>query len=112
MPMSVAQLSALAFVPVAELIARVRLEAVAITIERVEVNTPGCVVVSRCEALSPADWWHEEDHVVNLAVTDGLITLGEGWAVPVSPLIGCLATTPAHDSTNSRSLELLKVSIK
>ena len=31
---------------------------------------PGHVVVSRCEALSPADWWHEEDHVVNLAVDD------------------------------------------
>jgi amidase len=77
-------------------------EAVAITIESVEVTTPGCVVVSRCEARSPADWWHEEDHVVNLEVVDGTMQLGDGWSVPVHPLIGCLATQPANETVLSR----------
>jgi amidase len=77
-------------------------QAIAVTIEEIEVTTPGCVVVSRCEAFSPADWWHEEDHVVNLAVVDGLIKLGEHWAVPMRPLIGCLATTPARETVLSR----------
>jgi amidase len=77
-------------------------EAVEVTIESVQVNTPGHVVVSRCEALSPADWWHEEDHVVNLPVDDGQIVLGEGWSVSISPLIGCLATTPARETVLSR----------
>jgi amidase len=77
-------------------------EAVEVAIESIEVNTPGHVVVSRCEALSPADWWHEEDHVVNLAVDDGQIILGEDWTVPVAPLIGCLATAPARETVLSR----------
>ena len=77
-------------------------EAVAVRIEAVSAITPGCVVVSRCEALSPADWWHEEDHVVNLAVRDGVITLGGDWKLPVQPLIGCLATTPARETVLSR----------
>ncbi len=77
-------------------------QAVAVTIDSVEVITPGCVVVSRCEALSPSDWWQEEDHVVNLPVQHGEIRLGDGWAVPVQPLIGCLATTPARETVLSR----------
>jgi amidase len=77
-------------------------EAVEVEIESVEVDTPGHVVVSRCEALSPVDWWHEEDHVVNLAVDGGRIVLGEDWTVPLSPLIGCLATTPARETILSR----------
>ena len=47
--------------------------------------TPGAVVVSRCEAYSPADWWHEEDHVVNLDTADGLISLADNWLVPARP---------------------------
>jgi amidase len=76
--------------------------AVAVTIESVEVITPGYVVVSRCRALSPADWWHEEDHVVHLPVDDGAIRLADGWTVPVEPLIGCVATTPALETVLSR----------
>jgi amidase len=77
-------------------------QAIAVTIEEIEVTTPGCVVVSRCEAFSPADWWHEEDHVVNLEIVDGEIMLGEHWTVPVRPLIGCLATTPERETVLSR----------
>ena len=77
-------------------------QAVAVTIEEIEVTTPGCVVVSRCESLSPGDWWHEEDHVVNLPVLDGMIRLGENWAVPVRPLIVCLASSPERETVLSR----------
>lgn len=77
-------------------------EAVAVTIETLEVTTPGCVVVSRCEAHSPLDWWQEEDHVVNLPVADGRIELDDGWTVPARPLIGCLATAPARETVFSK----------
>ncbi len=77
-------------------------QAVAVTIEELEVVTKPVVVVSRCEALSPYDWWHEEDHVVNLTVADGAIRLRDDWTVPVTPLIGCLATAPARETVFSK----------
>jgi amidase len=77
-------------------------EAVAVTIETLEVTTPGCVVVSRCEAHSPIDWWQEEDHVVNFPVAAGHIILDDDWTVPVRPLIGCLATAPARETVFSK----------
>jgi acetamidase/formamidase len=77
-------------------------QAVEVTIESVDMTTPGYVVVSRCEAVSPADWWHEEDHVIHLEVDADQIVLGDGWTVPVAPLIGCLATAPAHETVLSR----------
>ena len=77
-------------------------EAVEITVQELGVTTPGCVLISRCEALSPVDWWHEEDHVVNLTIEDGLIRLSDDWTIPVRPLIGCLATSPARETVLSR----------
>lgn len=77
-------------------------QAVAITIEEIAVITPGTVVVSRCEALSPRDWWHEEDHVVRLAVAGRVIHIRDDWAVEATPLIGCIATSPATETILSR----------
>lgn len=77
-------------------------QAVEVKIDSVQVTTPGIVVVSRCQAVSPADWWHEEDHVIHLAVDGDRIVLGEDWTVPVAPLIGCLATAPAQETVLSR----------
>jgi acetamidase/formamidase len=76
--------------------------AIEVSIETVEVITPGCVVVSACESLAPYHWWHEETHVVNLPVHDGEITLAPGWTLPARPLIGCLATAPARETVMSR----------
>jgi amidase len=77
-------------------------QAVAITIEEIEVITSGTVVVSRCEAISPGDWWQEEDHVVHLPVSGGVIHLKDDWTVQARPLIGCLATSPARETILSR----------
>jgi amidase len=77
-------------------------QAVAITIEELEVATRGTVVVSRCQAVSPQDWWHEEDHVINLTVEGGLIHLRDDWTVQATPLIGCLATAPARETVFSK----------
>jgi amidase len=76
--------------------------AVEIYIEDVTVTTPGHVVISRCAALSPADWWHEEEHAVSLPVTDGRIRIRDNWSVPARPLIGCLATAPGRETILSR----------
>ena len=76
--------------------------AVEIRIEDIEVTTPAAVVISRCAALSPADWWHEEDHAVSLRVGDGRIWIRDNWSVPVRPLIGCLATAPGRETVLSR----------
>jgi amidase len=76
--------------------------AVEISIEEISITTPGIVEVSRCEAYSPFDWWHEVDHVVILPIIDEEIRLRHGWSIPVKPLIGCLATAPARESVLSR----------
>lgn len=76
--------------------------AVEIYIEDVDVTTPAAVVISRCAALSPADWWHEEYRAVSLRVADGRIWIRDNWSVPVRPLIGCLATAPARETVLSR----------
>ncbi len=77
-------------------------QAVAITIDEVEVRTPGAVVVSRCEARSPGDWWREEDHVVHLPVSGRFIHIREDWIVEAQPLIGCIATSPRRETILSR----------
>jgi amidase len=77
-------------------------EAVEVYIEDITVTTPGAVVISRCAALSPADWWHEEEYAVSLPVAEGRIWIRDDWSVPIRPLIGCLATAPARETVLSR----------
>lgn len=77
-------------------------DAVEIQIEAIAVTTAGMVVVSRCAALSPADWWQEEEYALSLPVTGGRIWIRDDWSVPVRPLIGCIATAPARKAVLSR----------
>jgi len=77
-------------------------QAVAVTIHSLKLTTPGCVVLSHCQALSPADWWHEEYRAVNLDTRDGRIRIRDGWSVPARPLLGCLAVAPAVETVLSR----------
>lgn len=76
--------------------------AIEIEIHELSVTTPATMVLSRCTARSPIDWWHEEDHAVSLEVSDGAIQIRDGWTIPVSPLIGCLATAPRREEVLSR----------
>jgi amidase len=76
--------------------------AVEIFIESITVTTPGAVVISRCAALSPADWWHEEEYAMSLPVVGDRIQIRDDWSIPVRPLIGCLATAPARETVLSR----------
>ena len=59
-------------------------------------------MVSRCQAISPRDWWDEEDHVVHLPVSGRVIQIRNDWSVEAHPLIGCLATSPARQTILSR----------
>ena len=76
--------------------------AIEIHIEEIAVTTPATMVISRCTARSPIDWWHEEDHAVSFDIADNRIQLRPGWQVPTSPLIGCLATAPRQEEILSR----------
>jgi amidase len=76
--------------------------AVEVLIEDIAITTPGMVVVSRCAALSPADWWHEEEYALSLPVRGDRIWIRDDWSVPVRPLIGCIATAPARETVLSR----------
>lgn len=77
-------------------------QAVEVTIHSLEVTTPGYVVLSRCAARSPADWWHEEYRAVALDTGGGRIRIRDGWSVPARPLLGCLAVAPAAETVLSR----------
>jgi len=77
-------------------------DAVEIRIEDITVTTPATVVISRCAALSPQDWWHEEYRAISLDVTDGRIRIRDDWSLPIRPLIGCLATAPLNETILSR----------
>lgn len=76
--------------------------AVEVAIEDIAITTPGMVVVSRCAALSAADWWHEEEYALSLPVTGDRIWIRDDWSVPVRPLIGCIATAPGRETVLSR----------
>jgi acetamidase/formamidase len=77
-------------------------EAVTVSIHAVDVETPGSVVLSRCEAPSPDDWWHEEYRAVALPISAAGVEIKPGWTVPVRPVIGCLAVAPAREVVLSR----------
>lgn len=77
-------------------------DVVEISIIDIELTGPALVVVSRCQAPSPADWWGEEDHVMALAVIDGEIRVGDDIAVRSKPLVGCVGVAPARETILSR----------
>ena len=75
--------------------------AVAVTLHSVEVTTAGSVAWSRCEAVSPADWWDEWYACDGLEVRDGHVHVGD-LRIAARPLVGCVATAPARETVLSK----------
>jgi acetamidase/formamidase len=71
----------------------------AVKIHAMEVITDGYVIISHYRSPSGDDWWlpEELDRVKAYRVADGLVQFSEGCAIPVRPIIGCLATAPRHE---------------
>ena len=76
-------------------------DAVAVTLHRVEVTTPGSVAWSTCAADSPVDWWGEWYACDGLEVRDGHVHLGE-LRIAARPLVGCIATAPDRETVFSK----------
>ena len=76
-------------------------DAVAVTLHRVEVTTPGSVAWSRCEAASPVDWWGEWYACDGLEVRDGHVHVGD-LRIAARPLVGCIATAPERETVFSK----------
>ena len=76
-------------------------DAVAVTLHRVEVTTPGSIAWSTCEADSPADWWGEWYACDGLEVRDGHVHVGD-LRIAARPLVGCIATAPERETVFSK----------
>jgi len=75
--------------------------AVAVTLHRVEVTTPGSIAWSTCEADSPAAWWSEWYACDGLEIRDGYVHVGE-LRIAARPLVGCIATAPDRETVFSK----------
>ena len=76
-------------------------DAVAVTLHRVEVTTPGSVAWSTCAADSPVDWWGEWYACDGLEVRDGHVHLDD-LRIAARPLVGCIATAPDRETVFSK----------
>ena len=74
----------------------------AVRIEAIEVTTPGTIVVHGLKEASPDDWWADHRTSRALPVVDGHIVVNGSLRVPVKPIIGCIATSPAVETVLSR----------
>jgi amidase len=72
-------------------------DVVAVEIENVEVTTPGIYELSRYADPSPQDWWLETYACTKFPVEDGHVVFDEKTRIPISPLIGCIATAPKNE---------------
>jgi amidase len=77
-------------------------DVVAVRIDAIEITTPGTLVLGPYTDPSPDDWWLQEDSSAAVPIEDGHVILGDGFRVPVEPLIGCLATAPEDEVVRSR----------
>jgi amidase len=75
---------------------------VAITIEQIQITTPGTFVVREWSQASPDDWWLDHKTSRALTIEDDCVVVGAGLRVPIRPIIGCLATAPADETILSR----------
>jgi acetamidase/formamidase len=75
--------------------------AVAVTIESVEVTTPGVCVFGPYTDEDPYKWWDDEDSCLIYDASGGFVRFDERTTLPSRPLIGCLAARPAVESPHA-----------
>lgn len=73
----------------------------AVEIQAVDLADTATVVVSRYQARSPDDWWYEEYRCMPVSIESDEVVYGN-VRIPVSPVIGCVATAPPHETVLSR----------
>jgi amidase len=76
--------------------------AVAVTIDSLEVTTPGVVVYGRYTAGDPYEWWDDESACEIYEVDQSTIVVDERTTLPTRPLIGCLASRPKDEELHAR----------
>ena len=75
-------------------------DTIAVALHTVKATTVGSVVLSRCEAHSPYDWWEEEFACDGLEIDGDTIDVF-GISLPIAPVVGCIAVAPARESVLS-----------
>jgi acetamidase/formamidase len=76
--------------------------AVAVTIDSVEVTTPGVVVYGSYTAAEPYEWWDDESACEIYEVRGSSIVVDERTTLPLRPLVGCLAVRPKDEELHAR----------
>jgi amidase len=77
-------------------------EAVAVTIDSVEITTPGVVVYGSYTAEEPLEWWDDESACAVYPAEGGTLRFDERTTLPTRPLIGCLAVAPAEGELHAK----------
>jgi amidase len=79
-------------------------QVVAVTIDAIEVMTPGIVILSHYRDPSPDDWWLESeyDRLHTYEIENGALVFNDRLRLPARPLIGCIATAPKDEVVLSR----------
>jgi len=76
--------------------------AVAVTVESVEITTPGVVVYGSYTEAEPYEWWDDESACEIYEIRGPSIVVDERTTLPTRPLIGCLAVKPPVDELHAR----------
>ena len=76
--------------------------AVAVTIESVEITTPGVVVYGSYTAAEPYEWWDDESACEIYEIRGSSIVVDERTTLPTRPLIGCIAVRPKDEELHAK----------
>ena len=77
-------------------------DVVAVTINAVDVVTPGVVVYGGYTSIEPLEWWDDESACELYPVQDGVLVFDDETTLPTLPLIGCLAVAPAVGTIHAK----------
>jgi amidase len=78
-------------------------DAVAVTIQKVEIVTPGVVTYGAYSRdVDPYEWWDDETGAGVYPIEGGFVRFDEHTSLPVRPLIGCLAVMPEESGVHAK----------